>query len=59
MLLSLKNTISIGIISSFTKVVQWVLSVHMIQVGSYLNVVDNSGAKKVVFIRINASCKKR
>jgi large subunit ribosomal protein L14 len=31
----------------------------MIQIGSYLNVVDNSGAKKVACIRINASCKKR
>ena len=31
----------------------------MIQIGSYLNVIDNSGAKKVACIRINASCKKR
>ena len=31
----------------------------MIQVGSYLNVIDNSGAKKVACIRINASSKKR
>jgi large subunit ribosomal protein L14 len=31
----------------------------MIQKGSYLTVVDNSGAKKVSCIRINASCKKR
>lgn len=31
----------------------------MIQIGSYLNIVDNSGAKKVACIRINASCKKR
>ena len=31
----------------------------MIQIGSYLNVVDNSGAKKVACIRINASCKKK
>jgi large subunit ribosomal protein L14 len=31
----------------------------MIQIGSFLNVVDNSGAKKVACIRINASCKKR
>lgn len=31
----------------------------MIQIGSFLSVVDNSGAKKVACIRINASCKKR
>ena len=31
----------------------------MIQIGSFLNVVDNSGAKKVACIRINTSCKKR
>jgi large subunit ribosomal protein L14 len=31
----------------------------MIQIGSYLNVIDNSGAKKVACIRINASCKRR
>lgn len=31
----------------------------MIQIGSYLDVIDNSGAKKVFCIRINTSCKKR
>ena len=31
----------------------------MIQIGSFLNVVDNSGAKKVACIRINTSCKKK
>lgn len=31
----------------------------MIQIGSFLNVIDNSGAKKVLCIRININCKKR
>lgn len=30
----------------------------MIQIGSLLTVIDNSGAKKVACIRINTSCKK-
>ena len=31
----------------------------MILIGSYLNVIDNSGAKKVACIKIDTSCKKR
>lgn len=31
----------------------------MIQKGSFLNIIDNSGAREVACIRINASCKRR